>query len=83
MSKKDFKFKYLDKVPNQFRHANESFTITEISSSVSNFQKKKRNDMVALNIFKQPQAGSFRSIGSLINSEGGNCSFNIFNLRQI
>ena len=41
MSKKDFKFKYLDKVPNQFRHANESFTITEISSSVSNFQKKK------------------------------------------
>ena len=52
MSKKDFKFKYLDKVPNQFRHANESFTITEISSSVSNFQKKKRNDMVALNTFK-------------------------------
>ena len=41
MSKKDFKFKYLDKVSNQFRHANESFTITEISSSVSNFQKKK------------------------------------------
>ena len=56
MSKKDFKFKYLDKVSNQFRHANESFTITEISSSVSNFQKKKRNDrnwfQVALNTFK-------------------------------
>ena len=39
---KGFKFNFLDKVSNKVRHTNEPLPITEIRSSVSNFQKKKK-----------------------------------------
>ena len=65
----------MHKFSNKFRHTNELLTITEISSSVLNFRRKKnyRNGLkVALSTLKHLKLQHFRSTGSFINFEQEN-----------